>query len=176
VLIPVFARDVLHGGPRTYGFLLAAQGAGAVIGALMLASRSTEPRPLKQSLLGGLFCLAAAMLVFAISRSIVLSMVAQILVGAGQISYMATTNTLLQLTVSDELRGRVMSMYTMSFIGMAPLGSLEIGFIGEHVGPKQAVIIAGAIAIACAVYLTIRIATLSFATHREVCLGTETAT
>jgi MFS-type transporter involved in bile tolerance (Atg22 family) len=66
-------------------------------------------------------------------------------------------------------------MYTMSFIGMAPLGSLEIGFIGEHVGPKQAVIIAGAIAMACAVYLTARVATLSFATQREVRLGAETA-
>ncbi len=133
VLVPVFARDLLHGGARGYGFLLTSQGIGAVIGALIMASSAGESKRLRQNLVFGIFCMAAAVMTFGLSRWMALSMVAQLFVGAGLMNYMATTNTLLQLFVSDELRGRVMSIFTLSFIGMAPLGSLEVGFIGQHV-------------------------------------------
>ena len=70
-----------------------------------------------------------------------LSLLAQMFIGAGLINYMVTTNTMLQLFVSDELRGRVMSIYTLSFIGIAPIGSLEVGYIGEHLSPQAAVVV-----------------------------------
>jgi MFS family permease len=76
---------------------------------------------------------------------------------------MAGTNTMLQLSVSDELRGRVMSIYTLSFIGLAPLGSLEVGFVGEHLSPEVAVIICGVISLGCGVLLLIRLPTIAAA-------------
>jgi MFS family permease len=157
VLIPVFARDILHGGARGYGFLMAAQGVGAVLGAVSLASRSGTARALRQNLAAGLFCTSIAIVVFGMSRWMPLSLVAQMLIGAGLINYMASTNTMLQLFVSDELRGRVMSIYTLSFIGMAPVGALEVGFVGEHVSPEVAVVICGLVSLVCAVALTTRL-------------------
>ena len=157
VLMPVFARDILHGGARGYGFLMAAQGVGAVLGAVSLASRSGPPRALRQNLTAGLFCTALAIIVFGMSRWMPLSLAAQMLIGAGLINYMASTNTMLQLFVSDELRGRVMSIYTLSFIGMAPLGALEVGFVGERVSPEIAVVICGIISTACAIALLTRL-------------------
>jgi MFS family permease len=70
---------------------------------------------------------------------------------------MATTNTMLQIFVSDELRGRVMSFYTLSFIGLAPLGALMVGFIGEHLGAQLAVVICGALSLGCALLLLTRL-------------------
>ncbi len=157
VLVPVFARDLLHGGPRAYGFLLASQGVGAVLGALVMASNSSASRRLRQNLTFGIFCMAIGVMLFGLSPWMALSMAAEFLVGAGLMNYMATTNTLLQLFVSDELRGRVMSIYTLSFIGMAPLGSLEVGFIGQHVSPRVAVFCCGMVALVCGCVLLTRI-------------------
>ncbi|MGD0074564.1 MAG: MFS transporter [Candidatus Binataceae bacterium] len=153
VLIPVFARDVLHGGAQCYGFLLAAQGVGAVVGAIVMGSRSPTTKAYIQNLVVGLFGLAIAIIAFGASPWLWLSLGAQVIAGAGLMSYMATTNTLLQLSVSDELRGRVMSIYVLSFIGMAPLGSLMVGSVGQHVSPQAAVILCGAISLICGFYL-----------------------
>lgn len=156
VLIPIFASDVLHGAARTYGFLLAAQGIGALVGSLVLA-RCTTDRALRLNLMVGLFSAAAGIFVFGFSPWIWLSMVAQMVIGAGLISHTATSNTMLQLFVSDELRGRVMSMYTLSFIGLAPLGSLEVGFVGQRASPRIAVALAATATLACAVILVTRL-------------------
>ncbi len=155
VLIPVFARDLLKVGAHGYGFLMAAQGIGAVLGAVYLASRAGHA--LRQTLTAGLFCTAIAIVGFGMSHWIALSMLAQMLIGFGIINYMAGTNTMLQMFVSDELRGRVMSIYTLSFIGLAPLGSLEVGFIGEHVSPQVAVVICGIISLLCGAALVSRL-------------------
>ncbi len=163
VLVPLFARDLLHGGVRAYGFLLAAQGFGALGGAMVVASRSSAPRALRQNMTVGIFCLALAICIFALSHTMVVALASQVLVGIGIMGYMATTNTLLQQFVSDELRGRVMSIYTLSFIGMAPLGSLEVGFVGEHVGPRAAVLSCGLISLACAFYLLSKLKVLASA-------------
>ncbi|MFZ1119979.1 MAG: MFS transporter [Candidatus Binataceae bacterium] len=160
VLIPVFARDVLHGGPRAYGFLLAAQGLGALLGAYVLASSRT-PRGLRQNLIFGLFGSAAGIFVFGFSSVMWLSLLAQMLIGAGLLNYMATSNTMLQLFVSDELRGRVMSMYTLSFIGLAPIGSLEVGFIGERVSPQIAVAASAVAALVCGIILLARLSVIA---------------
>jgi len=157
VLMPVFAQNILHAGPQGYGVLMGAQGVGAVIGAVALAWRSGTPRGLRQSLTAGLFLTAIAIIAFGLSSSMTFSLIAQLFIGAGLINYMATTNTMLQLFVSDELRGRVMSFYTMSFIGIAPLGALMVGYIGEHLGAQDAVIICGALSLGCALLLLTRL-------------------
>jgi len=157
VLLPVFARDILHGGAGAYGLLMGAQGVGAVVGAIVLASRSGTARAQRQNLTAGLLLAAAGIMVFGLSRRMGLSLLAQTITGATLINFMASTNTLLQLFVSDELRGRVMSLYTISFIGAAPLGALEVGFVGEHVSPEFAVEICGAIALICGIFLLTRL-------------------
>ncbi len=153
VLIPVFARDLLHGGARAYGLLLAAQGLGAVLGAAAMASRSSAPRVLRQNLTIGLFVFAVTIAIFGLSPWMILSLCAQMLIGAGQMNYMAATNTMLQLFVTDELRGRLMSIYTLSVIGMAPFGSLAVGFVGEHLSPRVAVVICAGFALLCGAVL-----------------------
>jgi len=156
VLLPVFARDILHGGAGAYGLLMGAQGVGAVVGAVILASRSSAGSQ-RQNLTAGLLIAAAGIVMFGLSRDMSLSLAAQMLTGAALINYMASTNTLLQMFVSDELRGRVMSLYTISFIGAAPLGALEVGFIGEHMSPEVAVEICGAIALLCGIFMITRL-------------------
>jgi MFS family permease len=153
ILIPLFAKNLLHSGARGYGFLMAAQGLGAVAGAIAMNSRAPTPRALRQNLVFGMFCTAVAMFAFAVSPSMPLSLLAQMFIGVGLMHHMVTTNTMLQLFVSDELRGRVMSLYTLSFIGTAPLGSLEVGFIGDHVGPRIAVAICSAFSLVCGFFL-----------------------
>ena len=162
VLIPVFARDVLHGGARAYGFLLAAQGVGALLGGLVLAS-CTTPRAFRQNLIFGLFGSAAGILVFGFSSRMWLSLLAQMVIGAGLLNHTATSNTMLQMFVSDELRGRVMSMYTLSFIGLAPIGSLEVGYIGERISPQIAVAVSAVAALACGVILLARLSVIAAA-------------
>ena len=153
VLIPMFARDVLHSGARGYGFLMAAQGLGAVAGAIAMNSRAATPRALRQNLVLGVFCCAASILAFGASPWMALSLIAQMFIGVGLMHHMVTTNTMLQLFVSDELRGRVMSIYTLSFIGTAPLGSLEVGWVGEHLGPRIAVVSCAMFSLVCGLFL-----------------------
>jgi MFS family permease len=150
----------LHGGPRAYGFLLAAQGVGALLGAFVLASSRT-PRGLRQNLIFGLWGSAAGIFVFGFSSWMWLSLLSQMLIGAGLLNYMAASNTMLQLFVSDELRGRVMSMYTLSFIGLAPIGSLEVGFIGERVSPQAAVAVSAVAALVCGIILVARLSVIA---------------
>jgi MFS family permease len=149
VLIPVFARDLLHVGAHGYGFLMAAQGLGAVLSAIVMNMRSTAPRVLRQNLVFGIFCMAIAAAGFGVSQWMWLSLLTQMLVGVGLMNHMVTTNTLLQMFVTDELRGRVMSIYTLSFIGTAPLGSLAVGFIGDHFSPRAAVLFCATFSLMC---------------------------
>jgi len=149
VLIPVFARDLLHVGAHGYGFLMAAQGMGAVLSAIVMNMRSTAPRALRQNLVFGIFCMAIATAGFGVSTWMSLSLIAQMFIGVGLMNHMVTTNTLLQMFVTDELRGRVMSLYLLSFIGTAPLGSLAVGFIGDHQSPRAAVLFCAAFSLLC---------------------------
>jgi MFS family permease len=132
-LLPIFAARVLRGGPQTLGYLMGASGTGALLGAITLASR--------RSVLGlgallprmvALF--AAGIATFALSRSLPLSMLALVVAGFGFMVQMASSNTLLQTIVEDDKRGRVMSFYSMAFVGSAPFGSLIAGAVAQHVG------------------------------------------
>jgi len=146
VLMPIFAAQVLHGGPHTLGFLMGAMGVGALISALALAVR--------KSVLGLLRVIPVAAVVFGagligfgLSRVFWLSMATVLIAGAGMMQGMAGSNTIIQTIVSEDKRGRVMSYYTMAFVGMAPFGSLLAGSMAHALGAPRTVIINGSAVI-----------------------------
>jgi MFS family permease len=145
-LVPVFAKDILHGGPQTYGFLMAASGVGAIIGAVYLASRRSVLG------LGRIIAIASSifgigLIFFSLSHVLWLSLFLLLLVGFGMMVHMASSNTILQTIVDDDKRGRVMSLYAMAFMGMAPFGSLGGGSLAVRIGASHTLIIGGALCI-----------------------------
>jgi MFS family permease len=146
VLLPVFADRVLHGGPSTYGYLLAAAGVGALMAAVYLASRHTV-LGLGKLIAASPAALGAALIVFALSHVFWLSLLALFVAGAAMMLQMAASNTILQTIVDEDKRGRVMSLYTMAFMGMAPLGSLLAGWLAEWLGAPVTVGLAGAVCV-----------------------------
>jgi len=152
VLVPLFARNVLHGGAGTYGALVAIQGLGSVIGAATLAWRVTTSG-IRTHLIAGLLISAVGIVAFGVSPWIGLSLAAQLIIGAGLTNFRASNNTLVQLFVSDDLRGRVMSTYQLAAVGLTPIGALAVGYLGTALGPRQAVLICGTITLMCGVTL-----------------------
>ncbi len=143
VLMPVFAQDVLKGGPKTLGFLMAAVGAGALAGGLTLASRRSVIG-LGRWLVRASSGFGAALIVFSLSRQVWLSLAVLPLAGFSMIVQLASSNTLLQTIVEDEKRGRVMSFFSMAFQGMIPFGSLLAGSLAEtRLGAPGTVAIGG---------------------------------
>jgi MFS family permease len=138
VLLPVFARDVLHLEARGYGLLMAANGLGALFGALTLASVGQTPHR-RKLFFGGLFGFCGMLIVFAQSHLVWLSATA--LAGSGffMIIFFATANTSVQTAVPDELRGRVMGIYAFAFLGLTPFGSLVAGSIAKATSAAFAV-------------------------------------
>jgi MFS family permease len=153
VLMPIFADQILHGGARGYGILMGATGIGALLGALVLASR-TGVRGLGRiaALSAGGFGLS--LVVFAFSKNFYFSMAILVPVGFTMMTQMACANTLIQSMVPDRLRGRMMSLYSMMFIGMSPVGALCGGAIANWLGAPIAVGIGGtaSFAAACVFY------------------------
>jgi MFS family permease len=147
VLMPVFAKSVLHGGPNTLGFLMGAAGVGALSGAVILASRRTVVG-LGRWLVATSLILGMGLLSFSFSRSLLLSLLCMVLVGFGMISLMATSNTVLQTIVEDDKRGRVMSFYTVSIMGMAPFGSLLFGSLAGRIGAPATLAVGGSLCLA----------------------------
>src|SRR5262249_4280213 len=135
VFLPVFARDVLGMDARGLSYLMAATGVGAVASALLQAFLGNHRRRGKM-LLAGTMLFGAAVTGFALSRSLALSLLCSVMAGVAMVSVTATTNNLLQTLVTDEMRGRVMSMYTFSFLGLPPLGSLLIGALADLIGSR----------------------------------------
>jgi MFS family permease len=157
VLLPVFAGQVFEVGPRGYGLLLASAGIGAVLSGLRLASRRYSRLEHRRNLLIGLTSLGCGVVGLALSRSVMVAMAAQALAGFGMIRYAATTNTILQLVVEDRYRGRVMGLYTVMFLGTAPVGSLVLGAIAERFGAPLAALLSGSVSLAAAVWLALRL-------------------
>ncbi|MGH7464951.1 MAG: MFS transporter, partial [Longimicrobiales bacterium] len=149
VLLPVVATDVLGGGPRTLGLLMAAMGLGALSGALFLASRRTV-LGLGRVIIISATLFGTSLLLFAFARSLVAALPLLVLAGFGMMSQMASSNTVLQTLVDDDKRGRVMSLYTMAFTGTAPFGSLLIGSVAGRFGAPAAIGIGGAITVVAA--------------------------
>ncbi len=142
VLMPVFAKEILHGGSHTFGFLMGASGIGALAGALYLASRKSILG------LGKIIPLSAAvfgfgLIAFSLSRFLYLSLALMLITGLGMIIQMASSNTILQTIVDDDKRGRVMSFFAMAFVGTAPFGSLLAGALASSLGAPNTLIIGG---------------------------------
>ncbi|MEO0092511.1 MAG: MFS transporter [candidate division WOR-3 bacterium] len=150
VLLPIFAKVVLKGGPHTLGFLMAGAGVGALIGALYLASQKTvvglgKIIPIATAIVG------AGLLVVSCSSIFQLSLVMMLFIGFGMMVQMASSNTFLQTIVDDDKRGRVMSFYTLAFMGTMPLGSLLAGFLASKIGAQNTVLIGGIATIITAI-------------------------
>jgi len=143
VLMPIFAAQVLHGGPHTLGFLMGAMGVGALVSALSLAARRNV-RGLVRIIPMAAAVFGIGLIGFGLSRVFWLSMVMVLIAGMGMMQGMAASNTVIQTIVTDDKRGRVMGYYTMAFMGMAPFGSLLAGSLAHAIGAPWTVIINGA--------------------------------
>ncbi len=141
VLMPVFASDQLHGGPKTLGFLMGGIGVGAMIGALMLASRQSVVGLGRWITVAG-FAFCISIMVFALSRAVWLSVLMLGITGWGLVIVNASINTLVQTISDDDKRGRALSLLMMGFLGMVPIGSLIFGELArpDRLGPSMTVI------------------------------------
>ncbi len=149
-LMPVLTSEVLGGGARLYGGLLACAGGGALAGAVGLLLRKGL-RGLGRRVAIGSSMLGAGVVALSLSRSVVLSGMALVVVGFGFVTQMAGTNTLLQGLAPPELRGRVMGLFSTLFVGMTPFGSLVAGFVAARVGVTRTLAVAGALVLAASV-------------------------
>jgi MFS family permease len=155
VLMPAFARDVLQVGQAQYGVLLSANGVGALFGALTVATVGTHVNR-RFLVLGGLWFFSIMLLLVAWVQNFYLALMLLALAGWGMLLFFSTVNTLLQTSASDEMRGRVMGIWTLVFGGTTPLGGLEAGTLSHYLGVRWAVTI-GAIICALAALLVSRI-------------------
>ena len=142
VLMPVFADEILHSGARGLGILMGATGVGALAGALTLASR-TGVRGLGKWVATGSACFGLGLIAFSGSRVFWWSAGLLVPVGFAMMVQMTSSNTLIQAMVPDQLRGRVMAVYSMMFMGMAPFGALFAGLIADRLGAPLTVAIGG---------------------------------
>jgi MFS family permease len=156
VLMPVFAESILGAGPKGLGLLMGASGLGALGGALALLSRQGV-RGLGRWVAVSAAAFGVALIGFSFSRSFWLSALLLIPVGGAMMVEMAASNTLLQAMVPDGLRGRVMALYSMMFMGMAPFGALAAGWVAERYGAPITVAIGGAICIAGAAVFSLHL-------------------
>jgi len=159
VLMPIFAARVLHGGPHTLGFLMAAMGVGALVSAFSLAARKTV-RGLVTMIPIAAAVFGLGLIGFGFSHVFWLSMVMVLIAGMGMMQGMAASNTIIQTLVPEDKRGRVMSYYTMAFMGMAPFGSLLAGTMAHAVGAPLTVIANGLAVLLGAAWFTSRLPTL----------------
>jgi MFS family permease len=159
VLMPVFAEDILHGGARGLGLLMGCSGAGALAGALTLATRRGV-RGLGTWVVTAAGAFGCALILFSLSRVFWLSAILLVPVGLTMMVQMAASNTLIQSMVPDALRGRVMAVYSMMFMGMAPFGALWAGAVAERVGAPATVAIGGGVCIGAAAIFGLRLPSL----------------
>jgi MFS family permease len=156
VLMPIFAKVVLHGGAHTLGFLTGAMGLGALVSALSLAARKNV-RGLVQMIPIAAAVFGLGLIGFGLSRVFWLSMFTVFIAGMGMMQGMAASNTVIQTIVTDDKRGRVMSYYTMAFMGMAPFGSLLAGTMAHNFGAPMTVMINGSVVLLGAAWFMTRL-------------------
>jgi MFS family permease len=160
VLMPAYVREILHGGPKTLGFIMACSGAGALLGALRLAGRR-HPAGLERGipLFTGIF--GFGLLAFSFSTSAALSALAIASASFGMISFMASANTVIQTLVEDDKRGRVMALYSVAFMGMAPFGSLLAGWSASRIGVAHTMALSGSFVLAGALLFASKLKEIS---------------
>jgi MFS family permease len=153
VLLPVFAESVLGGGPQTLGLLMSAAGLGALLGALWLAARRTV-RGLSAVIAVSTGVFGAGLVAFAMSRTLLLSLPLLVVAGGGMMILAASVNTVLQTVVPARLRGRIMSLYAMAFMGMGTIGSLVGGWLATIIGAPLTVAMGGMGCLVTAAWFT----------------------
>jgi MFS family permease len=158
-LLPVFAKDILHGNARLFGYLSGASGIGSLAAALFLASQETVVG-LGRKIAWAIGALGFSCVAFAVSRSASVSLLVLTAYGFSMMLAMAGCNTLLQTVVDDDKRGRVMSLYTMAFMGTVPVGSLFTGALANTLGAPLAVCLCGAACLAAALVFAWRLPAL----------------
>lgn len=151
VLIPVFARQNLGQNAAGYGFLMTCMGAGSFVGALIIAARS-QSGPSLRYLIGGSFGVSVFTLLLGLERSYHLACMTLVLMGFCTTVFTALVNSTIQLNSADNMRGRVMSVFSLVFLGVTPIGSLYAGNISEYAGAPICMIISGVIGIAATSY------------------------
>jgi len=156
VLMPIFADRILGGGSSTLGFLMGASGVGALFAALSLAMRK-EVFGLGRWVAFASAGLGLSLVLFSFSNVFWLSALLLVPVGFSMMTQMAASNTLVQSMVPNELRGRVMSVYAMMFMGMAPLGALMAGVLANHLGAQNTVALGGLICILGSIIFGLRL-------------------
>ena len=156
VLMPVFAAKVLHGGPHTLGFLMGAVGVGSLISALSLVVRRSV-RGLTKMIPIAAIIFGIGLIGFGFSQTQWLSLPLMLITGFGMMQGLTASNTIIQTLVDERMRGRVMSYYTMAFVGMAPFGSLLAGALAHAIGAPRTVIVSGVACIIGAVWFTTRL-------------------
>ncbi len=156
VLLPIFAGQVLHGGPHTLGWLTGASGVGALASALSLAARKSVVGLIRMvqiapAIFGG------GLILFGLSHSLWLSLVLMVFVGFGMMQCASAANTIIQSLVTNDKRARVMSYYTMAFFGSAPFGSLLAGALAHRIGAPYTVMVTGAFCVAGSLWFTFQL-------------------
>jgi MFS family permease len=158
ILMPVFAGGVFGGTARTFGTLIGCAGFGAIIATLYLASRRNVKGLASVIAIAPIIC-GIALMLFSQSRILWLSHILMMFVGFGIISHAASINTILQSVVDEDKRGRVMSFYTMCFVGTAPIGSLVLGQIAHRIGAPTTFLLAGACCVLAGIMFYSRLET-----------------
>jgi MFS family permease len=159
VLMPIFAAEVLHGNAHTLGWLMAAPGIGALVATVYLASRKSVYGAGPRIAVGAIM-FSGGLIAVGLARNLVVALVALAFVGMGMIIDLATSNTILQTIVDDDKRGRVMSLYTMAFMGMAPFGSLIAGATAHRFGVQPTMLCGGIICLIGGLIFAVRIPVL----------------
>jgi MFS family permease len=149
-LLPVFAGGIFHKGATGYGFLMGASGIGALTAAVGIAARRSIQNPLKMMSVAVL-CFSTALVAFSVSRIFWVSLVIIMIGGWGMVSYLALANSFIQMSVPDELRGRVMSVYSFVFLGTVPIGNAIMGSVADRIGTTNAVTVGGTVCVAGAI-------------------------
>jgi MFS family permease len=156
ILMPVFADEILHGGASALGMLMGSSGFGALTGALLLARRQ-QLRGLGRWVAAATCAFGVSLILFSQSRNFWLSMLFMYPAGLFLMTQMAASNTLIQSMVPDRLRGRVMAVYSMMFMGMAPLGALLAGSLARNLSAPTVVALGGAIAVVVGILFAFRL-------------------
>jgi MFS family permease len=183
VLMPVFAKEILHGGSHTYGFLIGAAGFGALLGAFFLASRESVLK-LGRIVPASAILFGAGLISLSFSRVFPLSLVLMVFIGLGLMLQAAASNTIIQTITDDDKRGRVMSFYTMAIMGTAPFGSLLAGGLAKVIGTPGTMLFGGISVITGALFFLRKLPELKTLVHPvyvkmgiipEVAAGIQTA-
>jgi len=156
VLMPIFAKDILHGNSNTQGFLMASVGIGAIIGSVYLASRKTVVG-LSKIVVFSTAIFGIGLVAFSLSKNLLLSLFMILIVGFGMVVQIASSNTILQTITEEDKRGRVLSFFALSVMGMSPFGNLLAGVLANKIGAPNTVLISGAFCILGAIVFSTRI-------------------